>query len=259
MWNPMQFTTKSDGNCQLIFDLPFCDSVAYAVPTNPQNTSLDTTTLAQVYDNYTAALYKQFAITLQQIPCNTTTSAQYSLATNCTKCARDYKTWLCAVTIPRCTDLSTPNTTDFSFLLPRNIGQKFPNGTDPDLDSLGLTNSSATDRMWANSSRNAMIDQVIKPGPYKELPPCKELCYDMVQSCPTALGFACPRDSGFGGGLLKKSYGSFDTRRIGKGGDGVLTCNFLGVDWPTLSSGTSLRVGGVWWFVVGAVVWALVV
>lgn len=47
-----------------------------------------------------------------------------------------------------------------------------------------------------------MIDQKIKPGPWKEVLPCEDLCYQLVQSCPAALGFACPI-----GERLVSSYG----------------------------------------------------
>ena len=48
-----------------------------------------------------------------------------------------------------------------------------------------------------------MIDNDIKPGPYKEVLPCKDLCYELVRSCPAALGFACPIE----GHGLNFSYG----------------------------------------------------
>lgn len=48
-----------------------------------------------------------------------------------------------------------------------------------------------------------MIDQIIKPGPWKEVLPCEDLCYQLVQSCPAALAFACPTGKG-----LECSYGN---------------------------------------------------
>ena len=54
-----------------------------------------------------------------------------------------------------------------------------------------------------NSSRNPMIDTFIKPGPYKELLPCEDMCYNLTRSCPAALGFACPLE----GHGLNYSYG----------------------------------------------------
>lgn len=72
-----------------------------------------------------------------------------------------------------------------------------------------------------------MIDQIIKPGPWKEVLPCKDLCYNLVQSCPAALGFACPA-----GRWLESSYGNGSlcndpTRRPNSAGRQVGT-NILG-------------------------------
>ena len=48
-----------------------------------------------------------------------------------------------------------------------------------------------------------MIDAQINPGPYKEILPCIDLCYNLEQSCPAALGFACPLE----GHGMNYSYG----------------------------------------------------
>jgi calcium channel MID1 len=216
----------TDGNCKIIYDLPFCSNVAYAVPSNA---TAERAELVDFYDNNAAALYQNFSFSLQQIPCNTSSSAQYSLARNCDDCARDYKTWLCAVTIPRCTDFSTPNTPDFNFLMPRAVGQPSIDGDQVNLEAAGL-NTSYTQRTYTNSSRVSLIDSVIKPGPYKELLPCEELCYNLVQSCPAALGFGCPKQ----GFMIQRSYGAYDPDRLLT--DGTWTCNYLGIDWPNLNA-----------------------
>lgn len=73
-----------------------------------------------------------------------------------------------------------------------------------------------------------MIDDQIKPGPYKELLPCKELCYHLMQNCPAALQFACPPE----GRGLNYSYGHH------RKGDQEWKCN-----WPggVLVSGTGKK------------------
>ncbi len=187
-------------NCALLFNLPFCTSVAYAAPANPQNFNT-TELLAQQYDQYAKDLYQNFTYSLQQIPCNTTSSAQYSLARNCNDCDAAYRQWLCAVTIPRCEDNSNPA----PYLQPR-----------------------------ADSSRNPMIDAVIKPGPYKELLPCKDICYDLVRSCPAALQFACPLE----GHGLNYSYGNPPSPHPGA----EARCNS---PWTGISGATGLRVRGL--------------
>ena len=74
-----------------------------------------------------------------------------------------------------------------------------------------------------------MIDTVIRPGPYKELLPCKDMCYNLTRSCPAALQFACPLE----GHGLELSYGN-PTK-------GKVTCNS---PWKVLSGAASLRVTG---------------
>lgn len=75
-----------------------------------------------------------------------------------------------------------------------------------------------------------MIDAVIQPGPYKELLPCKDICYNLTRSCPAALQFACPLE----GHGLNYSYGSPHT--------GEVRCNS---PWTAMSGAAGLRVTGV--------------
>lgn len=211
-------------NCALLFNLPFCSSVAYAAPANPQ-TFNTTDLLGQQYDQYANNLYQNFVYSLQQIPCNTTSSAQYSLARNCDDCDAAYKQWLCAVTIPRCEDFSNsapylqPRAVNYSFINP-----SYTNGTEGDL-AFSQRNRSRTQ---FSSSRNPMIDEIIKPGPYKELLPCEDICYNLVRSCPAALQFACP----LAGHGLNFSYGSPQP-------GGEVTCNS---PWTDISGAADLRV-----------------
>lgn len=228
VWQPVSFTTKSDGNCQLLYNMSFCDEVAYAVPANP-NTMTTFEELQSFYENYTTTWWAPFNWTLAQIPCNTTSDAQYSLAKNCTDCAAAYKEWLCAVSIPRCQDF----TNQADYLQIRNVGQSFYNN-DSMLDEEFLNSryiampnapsiqgSNAFDQTYmssfaTNRSRNQQIDEVIKPGPYKEVLPCEDLCYSLMQSCPASIGFVCP----YRGRGLEAGYGM-------RSSSGV-TCSYLG-------------------------------
>jgi calcium channel MID1 len=244
VWARVPFTTKSDGNCQLLFNLTFCDEVAYAVPANPANPAVSSfEALQSFYENYTTTWYTPFNYTLAQIPCNTTSDAQYSLAKNCTDCARAYKEWLCAVSIPRCEDFSNPA----DYLHMRNVGQNFYNNASmldaslltsnyvamtkaPKLDGSNAYDQTYISSFATNRSRNPSIDDVIRPGPYKEVLPCEDLCFSLMQSCPASMQFACP----YPGRGLEASYG----KRSASG----LTCSYLGAVYylndapPMLSS-----------------------
>ena len=81
-----------------------------------------------------------------------------------------------------------------------------------------------------------MIDTVIQPGPYKELLPCKDMCYNLTQSCPAALQFACPLE----GHGLEWSYGSPNLSNLRPDGD--ITCNR---PWRLVNGAAGLRVTGL--------------
>lgn len=218
VWRSINWTTKADGNCALMFDLEFCSEVAYAVPANsaiyPERSDL-----AARYDSYAASLYKNFTYSMEQIACNASSDSRYSPAKGCEDCADAYKEWLCAVTIPRCEDYSA----GYPWLQPRNVAQRYSNGTylsdeilnatyypmmgAPTLDGSPAWSQTMNSTFATNRSRNhEIIDLDIMPGPYKEVLPCEDLCYSLVQKCPAAMGFGCPAK----GRGLERSYGSRD-------------------------------------------------
>ena len=210
---------KADGVCQLIYNLSFCDTVSYAVPSNPARFP-NMSSLATAYDQNAQAYYQNFSNSLDQVPCDTISSAQYSLAATCADCDTAYKRWLCAVTIPRCADFSTPE----PYLVPRRLNATFPNGTDVLFsDGIGMYGDPSQFTLAMNTSRNPFIDIQVQPGPYKELLPCKDLCYGLVQSCPSSLQFACPLE----GQALSSSYNS------GKDANNNSMCNKPGAVWGT--------------------------
>lgn len=215
-----------DDNCVIIYDLSFCSEIAYAVPGNP-NTFPNATALAAFYDNATQAQYQLFQNALAQTPCETTSSAQYSLARNCTDCERDYKRWICSVSMPRCTDWSST----LPWLQSRSMIQAFPDGTTLDSETVNTANKSA----FLSSSRNPNIDTFVQPGPYKEILPCEDLCYNIVQSCPAALSFACPRRGRI---AFNESYGIMPDGSPGQ--NGQITCNYPGVDINLSADGSML-------------------
>lgn len=207
------FSTKAaNGNCEVVFNLTFCNETAYAVPSNPTR-FVNASVLAQAYDDYAASQFDAFEKVLAQIPCEAPTTQRYSLARNCTDCAAAYKTWLCSVAIPRCADFSDSEL----WLQPRAISEPFPNGTylDAAVTALYPTGSAYS------SSRNPFIDETIAPGPYKEVLPCADLCHNLAQSCPAAMGLSCPSHTAYG---FNTSYG----RRTSADDSGAVTCNYPG-------------------------------
>ena len=219
---------ETDEVCQLIYNLSFCEDVNYAVPSNPARFP-NMSSLATAYDQNARAYYQNFSNSLDQVPCDTISSAQYSLAATCGDCDIAYKRWLCAVTIPRCVDFSASET----YLVPRRINATFPNGTDVlSSDGIGIYGVPSQFTLAMNTSRNPFIDVQVQPGPYKELLPCKDLCYGLVQSCPSSLQFACPLD----GQALSSSYNS------GKDPNNNPMCNKPGAVWG-INAASRTRLG----------------
>ncbi|CAA92236.1 plasma membrane stretch-activated calcium ion channel Yam8 [Schizosaccharomyces pombe] len=206
------FTTKTSPACQLIYDLQFCSEVAYAVPGN--SSLFSASALAEWYDQQAYGYYQNFTYTLDLIPCNATSWSAYSLLKNCSDCANSYKNWLCASVIPRCADINDNS----SYLIYKNYDSRYP-----------------------------LIDEVIQPGPYKEVLPCSYLCYSLASSCPLDLGFACPK-AGYG---LEFSYGEVSNVT------GLITCNAPGVEF--YESGSALL--NISWrtFFISLIFWILFV
>ncbi|TFB05096.1 Calcium influx-promoting protein ehs1 [Trichoderma ghanense] len=205
---PTDFQTSAGTNCNLITDLDFCEDVQWAAP---GNNKYNNTELGNLYDAYAKAMYGNFQKVMMQIPCEAPSTQRYSLAANCDNCTAAYKQWLCAVAIPRCEDFSTQS----NYTIPRNAAQAFPNGTFlPDALRQELMQTPAF-----NTSRTSFIDEVIAPGPYKEILPCADLCYGVVQGCPAAIGFGCPRPGKLG---FNVSYALRDRN------GGAVSCNYPG-------------------------------
>ncbi|GAA5903299.1 Mid1p [Sporobolomyces salmoneus] len=207
LWDPIFFTTKSTSSCRLLYGLDFCPSVAYSVPAP---LSLPTSDLVDYFNSTISPSLAAFARTLTTFPCNSTKFGQYSVVSTCTDCYEAYRDWICATTIPRCTD-APPNITT---LVPSNSSL-----FDPEMDlatwsipphysdtlirdyppasrtpSFAPSNLSTTFPDLFNSSypsnRRNSLEQ--SPFPYSEVPPCMDACHLVDARCPSFLKWSCP-------------------------------------------------------------------
>ncbi|KAG7664804.1 MID1 [[Candida] subhashii] len=162
VFHPFEFETMESSPCQLIYDLEFCQSVAYSVPApgNSTGPNRDKNATKWLYDSYAQDLYTNFSKALMQIACDTVPEAIFSNLKTCDDCADSYKDWLCSVSIPRC---STKNITGYKY------------------------------RKDKEDHRNDFIRDVIQPDqPYYEVLPCIGVCNAIVRDCPAQFGFECP-------------------------------------------------------------------
>lgn len=196
VFRSVNFSTKAEENCQLIYNLDFCSDVAFAVPGNAS--SFTPTALAKFYDDMARNRFLNFSRSLENVACNASDGERYSLMRNCDDCSNSYKQWLCAVTIPRCTDYTLNHT----FLRPVRAGE----------------------------SRNPQVNKYIMPGKYKEIMPCADLCFRIVQDCDPSFGFQCPK-KGLG---LEDSYGQYSD-------NGDISCSYPGAVY-FLSEGRNVIV-----------------
>ena len=112
------------------------------------------------------------------------------------------------------------------------MGQPFPNGTFLSQDLIQYANLTVP----LNASRNPNIDTFVQPGPYKEVLPCDDLCNTLVQSCPAAMAFYCPRPGRIG---YNSSYGQMPNPNIAEQ-VGQITCNYPGAAYYQLSGAAGL-------------------
>lgn len=162
VYSPFNFTTESDDNCKLVYNLTLCLDVAYRIPVleGYLDGTLNVTELAMEYDETVWPHWLSFTYALQQTACFTERDAAYLPFVTCDDCAAAYKSWLCATMIPQCS-------------------------------SVGYSGYISRAANYTNlfNGVNALVA-------YYEVPPCIDMCQSMVAACPTdTFGFACPEGS----------------------------------------------------------------
>ncbi|KAA1131069.1 stretch-activated cation channel mid1 [Puccinia graminis f. sp. tritici] len=170
LWPYINFRTKSSKNCRLVHDLPFCPSVAYAVPAS---TSQSTTSLVEMYNRTVSEHLANFRTVVSTYPCNNDTSGRYSFVTGCGDCLRAYTDWVCGMTMPRCTDPPPP-----------------PAPSTPTIQQ-SMDSQMVFTRTEPNNSRTPNLTEK-SVYPYAELPPCGSLCTLVAATCPPLIGWNCP-------------------------------------------------------------------
>ena len=164
-------TKRTASNCRLVSDLAFCPNVAYSVPAPP---TMETNLLMSLYDNATTEALAGFNTTLSLFSCDEpvrSVQGMYSYVRTCSQCREAYRSWVCAMTMPRCVDEDE---------------RASMNDTDPDKAITTFPRASA------NDSRTPFLPAAAFP--YTELPPCVDVCELVYASCPPIISkaFGCP-------------------------------------------------------------------
>lgn len=204
----VKFVTKRNRNCKLLYNVPFCPELAYSIPFNPTSSF---SKAMEALNDMISANYGNFSATLGTFPCNSDEFGQYSSVTTCADCLRAYQSWLCAVAIPRCTDLVDP--ADSAASQDGSDLQGLPMPANTELKPY------VVNRGGVNGSRQAYIDELLSPGTYGELLPCLSTCEMVTRSCPPLLRWKCPIWTV----TAQRDYGTFadaDTNGLGAGKNG---------------------------------------
>lgn len=209
-----------------MYDIDACPSVAYAVPAP---TSLDTPSLVSFFNSTISASMTNFTRTMTTFPCDSD-MGMYSVVSTCDDCINAYRDYLCAVTMPRCTDAPSNatlnDTTTSAWSSSDGQGPPLPSyaipsdyttslvRTDPFASRtplFGPSNLSTTFPSLFNSSYRPTQSNLVaeSPFPYTETPPCLDVCYLVEARCPPFLGWTCPKDNDGspGGGTGSAAYG----------------------------------------------------
>ncbi|GAA5862046.1 hypothetical protein JCM3774_006151 [Rhodotorula dairenensis] len=224
VYDPVFFATKTTESCRLVFNVPACPSVAYAVPA-PH--SIGTSQLISYFNETVSASLANFSRTLTTFPCDKEPYGLYSVVSKCADCLDAYRDYVCAVTMPRCDDApptvalnnSVPDTYDSngeliaSWLLPDSYQTSLVRA-DPFASRtplFGPANLSSIFPFLFNQSYPPDPDNLVdeSPFPYNEIPPCLDVCNLVQARCPPFLQFVCPKTDGFGpkGGTGTAAWG----------------------------------------------------
>ncbi|KAI0643232.1 stretch-activated Ca2+-permeable channel component-domain-containing protein [Trametes meyenii] len=171
---PAYFVTKSATfNCPLAHSLPFCPTVAYAVPlVAPRGiaTAHTADTIPSDVTDTLVAVMANFTTTLTSQACG---RDEYSPLVTCADCQQAYRRWLCSVSFPRCGEI--PVTV--------NPGGSDTQGAQVLLPALQTVKSGTT-------PRNPVLPAF--GSDYQTLLPCLETCNAADRACPSFLQFKCP-------------------------------------------------------------------
>ena len=189
--------------CPLIYSLPYCPSTAYAVPLPPLPAPAFGYDASSLPDDISSPLLQymaNFTTMLSTFACG---RDLYSPLQTCADCQAHYRTWLCSVSFPRCSE-------------PAPVGDS--SGTTSTFGSTAQAPLSALQPQPSGSpSRNPSFPNASYD--YSSLLPCLETCNAVDRACPYFLGIKCPTTKF--NAAASYGVGFIDSARVGETGSGV--------------------------------------
>jgi len=201
---PLTMPPSASFPCPLVYSLPYCPSTAYAVPLPPLPAPAFGYNATSLPDNISSPLLQymtNFTTMLSTFACG---RDLYSPLQTCTDCQTHYRTWLCSISFPRC---SEPAPGD--------------NSTTTAPSPLGATSQAPLSALQpqpsGSPSRNPYFPNASYD--YSSLLPCLETCNAIDRACPYFLGIKCPTTKF--NATASYGVGFIDSGEVGEIGNGV--------------------------------------
>ncbi|RXW23504.1 hypothetical protein EST38_g2348 [Candolleomyces aberdarensis] len=150
----------------------------------PNNAEIYTgDTLPEALSDPLRSYLTNFTVTLNTFACG---RDFYSPLVSCLDCQVEYRKWLCAVSLPRCSEPSPANPSGVTAVpaAPTVTGLSATKNEQQGVLSALLPYQTST------PPRNSFLPQF--GSPYQMLLPCIESCTAMDRACPAFLGIKCP-------------------------------------------------------------------
>jgi calcium channel MID1 len=206
-------------SCPLVYALPYCPTVSYAVPLPPPPApalAYDSTLLPSSLTGPLVQYMSNFTTTLLSLACG---RDLYSPLVTCAECQSAYRTWLCTISFTRCSEPAPGSAISSSIPAPTATGIAAL------WQTLGSTNqqvpiSALVPQPTSSTPRNPNLPNMTTE--YTALLPCLEVCTAADRACPSALGFRCPHPR-------FNAAASYGVGYIDQGADGVQGHGITGV------------------------------
>ncbi|TCD65161.1 stretch-activated cation channel mid1 [Steccherinum ochraceum] len=220
----IMFVTKSAAfSCPLVHSLPYCPRTAYAMPLSPPpspKVAHDASTLPSSLTDPLLSYFTNFTVSLLTHPCG---RDMYSPLVSCADCQEAYRKWLCAVSLPRCSEPRPGDPIQGAPPSKRKRQQSSLTSLAGSLHIFGSDDdpqvplSALSPQPTSQPPRNANLPAFTSN--YDELLPCLETCTEVDRACPIMLGFKCPVKKF----TASQSYGVgfVDTGEEGEQGGGI--------------------------------------
>ncbi|KAL5514095.1 hypothetical protein ACEPAG_2856 [Sanghuangporus baumii] len=188
---PVNFKTKSAiFSCPLVHSLPYCPLVSYAVALSPPpsgTVSYDASTLPQSISDPLISYLSNFTTSLLTFACG---RDWYSPIVGCTDCQEAYRTWICAVQLPRCGESVAESTSSVVVPVDSVRRKRWSFWKRDGSEQTILVTPALAEQNSTATVRNSPLPPFSSN--WTQLLPCLETCNAVERACPPFLQFKCP-------------------------------------------------------------------